>query len=462
MDNNSLTLFFYNQTKLFFKHLERTKEKQSNKNIHRLRLSIKTIKSILNILESDSSIQIDTQSVLDHILPLFKNAGFLREHKINLKQADKFGLSDNRELLQFFQQKTEHAENELNSELLNLNENEFRKCCHLMQKAISKPDFNSLAETILKGFNERLEQIKRLSEASDENIKLHKIRRCLKDIDFALKWLINSHIFMPGILKENIHSLGRIIGRWHDISVFMTELKAFSVSYPTIHIDTKPVQQAELKLSTHIVNTLKHIKLFSEHLDTKSIYLWFETRKEYREWLTINHDQCDGFRMVFYKKHTGITTISYDDAVEESLCFGWIDSLVRRIDENLFTRKFTPRKPRSVWSPTNIQRIEKLLQKGLVEEPGLKTLLISTKTGKPDWKKVSVQKMNKKVPEIPDHVQNRFMQNEPAWTNFSSLADSYKRQYILWITAAKTEVTRNKRIEKSVLLLKENKKLGMV
>ena len=95
-------------------------------------------------------------------------------------------------------------------------------------------------------------------------------------------------------------------------------------------------------------------------------------RQQWRKWLEAHHDSASEIWLVFHKRHTAEECISYDDAVEEALCFGWIDSIVRRLDEDRYARKFTPRKPESRWSTSNRQRYVKLEALGLLAAPGRK------------------------------------------------------------------------------------------
>jgi uncharacterized protein YdeI (YjbR/CyaY-like superfamily) len=95
-------------------------------------------------------------------------------------------------------------------------------------------------------------------------------------------------------------------------------------------------------------------------------------RPQWRKWLEAHHDSASEIWLVFYKRHTGEECISYDDAVEEALCFGWIDSIVRRLDDDRYARKFTPRKPESRWSTSNRQRYAQLEARGLLAAPGRK------------------------------------------------------------------------------------------
>jgi uncharacterized protein YdeI (YjbR/CyaY-like superfamily) len=184
---------------------------------------------------------------------------------------------------------------------------------------------------------------------------------------------------------------------------------------------------------------------------THSIYI--TTREEWRKWLKKNHNVQTEVWLIYYKKHTGKPRIAYDDAVEEALCFGWIDSTIQRIDDEKYAQRFTPRKNLKKWSELNKQRVKKLIKAGLMTEAGF---------AKIDRQVFSHSKTEaKKEFCIPDDMKQAFEAEEPAWTNFLNLAPSYRRKYMLWITKAKREATRHKRLKEAIELLKENKKLGM-
>ena len=104
-------------------------------------------------------------------------------------------------------------------------------------------------------------------------------------------------------------------------------------------------------------------------------------RESWRLWLEENHAREKEIWLIYFKKHTGKPRISYDDAVEEALCFGWIDSIVRKIDSDRYCQKFTPRREKSNWSRLNKQRVKKLLKTGRMEKPGLEKI----KTAKSQW-----------------------------------------------------------------------------
>lgn len=190
--------------------------------------------------------------------------------------------------------------------------------------------------------------------------------------------------------------------------------------------------------------------------------VFFENRESLRNWLGKNHKESPGIWMIYYKKHTGNSCIEYREALEEALCFGWIDSTLRRIDDERYVRKFTPRTNTSNWSDVNKKLVLELIENGKMTEAGLQKIDVWIKTGKVDWK---IQKSGKKARDkelqVPDYFLEALSENEPALANFKNLARSYKRQYVLWITFAKREETIRKRLKEAVELLKENKLLGL-
>jgi uncharacterized protein YdeI (YjbR/CyaY-like superfamily) len=184
--------------------------------------------------------------------------------------------------------------------------------------------------------------------------------------------------------------------------------------------------------------------------------LHFSDREEWRSWLKRNHDAEKEIYMIFYKKHTGKPNISYDAAVEEALCFGWIDSIIRRIDDEKFERKFTPRTGKSRWSRLNRQRACRMIKEGKMTAAGLVMILEAKKNG--EWfKNVSIEKEFR----IPSFMREALAANRKALNNFNKLARSYKRQYVGWISSAKKEETRQRRLEEALRLLEMNEKLGM-
>ena len=175
------------------------------------------------------------------------------------------------------------------------------------------------------------------------------------------------------------------------------------------------------------------------------------SRQEWRNWLQDHHDSESEIWLVFYKQHTAEASISYDDAVEEALCFGWIDSLVKRMDDDRYARKFTPRKPDSRWSTINRQRYADLKARRLLAAPGLERAPTSRSGDAPRPSALA----------IPSYIEKQLKANALAWEYFGRLAPSYRRLYIGWIDAAKREETREKRLREAIGLLAAGKKLGL-
>ena len=115
--------------------------------------------------------------------------------------------------------------------------------------------------------------------------------------------------------------------------------------------------------------------------DLKKIYV--STREDWRAWLEENHDREKEIWLIYYKKPSGKPRVAYDDAVEEALCFGWIDSTIRKLDEDRYMQKFTPRNPGSVWSELNKRRVEKMIREGRMTQAGLSKIEAAKKSG--EW-----------------------------------------------------------------------------
>jgi uncharacterized protein YdeI (YjbR/CyaY-like superfamily) len=180
------------------------------------------------------------------------------------------------------------------------------------------------------------------------------------------------------------------------------------------------------------------------------------SREDWHTWLEENHDKEKEVWLIFYKKHTGQSRVPYDDAVEEALCFGWIDSIVKRIDDEKYAQKFTPRKTDSKWSELNKKRVEKMIRQGRMTEAGMALIDAAKKCGK--WEQVISAP---KELTLPPGIKDALAANKKAWENFNQLAPSYQRLYVGWITAAKKEETRQRRLKEAVETLAQGKKLGL-
>ncbi len=185
-------------------------------------------------------------------------------------------------------------------------------------------------------------------------------------------------------------------------------------------------------------------------------HVYMKTRGEWRDWLRRHHDQSTGIWLVFYKKHTGKPSLEYDAAVEEALCFGWIDSIIKKVDEEKYVRKLTPRKPDSRWSELNKRRIRKLTRQGLMAEVGLARVAEAKQSGL--WEKADRPEISL---ELPQAFKEALAKSKKARVFFEQLAPSYRKQFIGWIAMAKRQETKDRRIREAMALLERGEKLGM-
>ena len=186
----------------------------------------------------------------------------------------------------------------------------------------------------------------------------------------------------------------------------------------------------------------------------KEVYV--KNRKEWRKWLSENHDKETGIWLVFYKKGIARPILEYEDSVEEALCFGWIDSIIKKIDEEKYVRKYSPRKSDSRWSELNKKRAEKMIQAGLMTPFGLKKIKAAQKSG--IWEKTDRPQLSFGMsPGFAKALRN----NPKAKENFEKLAPTYQKQYLGWIEVAKRSETQKKRIKESISLLNKGEKLGL-
>lgn len=172
------------------------------------------------------------------------------------------------------------------------------------------------------------------------------------------------------------------------------------------------------------------------------------SRKAWRSWLEKNHGQQESIWLIRYKKDKG-PYVSYDDVVEEALCFGWIDSLPRKLDDKRTMLRLSPRKPKSVWSKVNKQRIARLKKRRLMTPAGEKAVKLAQKNGM--WNALTEASSGKMPPGL-----KKALGQGKAMEYFQNFAPSAKRAVIEWITLAKKEETRKKRIKKTVDLAKKN------
>ncbi len=185
--------------------------------------------------------------------------------------------------------------------------------------------------------------------------------------------------------------------------------------------------------------------------------LYITNRNDWREWLKKNHKTKKEIWLIYYKKHTGKARIPYDDAVEEALCYGWIDTTVKRIDDETYMQKFTPRNKNSKWSKLNKKRVEKMIKAGKMRKPGLDRINDAKKSG--EWD--AAYAVRDEV-EMPAELEKALAENKKAEENFYNFAPSYRRNYIAWVATAKQQATIDKRIKEVIRRAEKNIKPGML
>ena len=179
-------------------------------------------------------------------------------------------------------------------------------------------------------------------------------------------------------------------------------------------------------------------------------------RKTWRKWLEKNHTASPGIWLIYYKKTSGKPRVEYDEAVEEALCFGWIDSTVKGLDEERFMQRFTPRKAKSGWSGPNKERIRRLIRDGLMAKAGLDAIKLAKKNG--SWESLDKVYAPENELEIPGDLQKALAGNKKAKENFEAFPLFAKRQFLAWINSAKRTETRQTRIKQTVLMGRLNRK----
>ena len=171
---------------------------------------------------------------------------------------------------------------------------------------------------------------------------------------------------------------------------------------------------------------------------------FFSTETDLRACLEISHETAPELLVGFWKKGSGKPSIDWPQARDQALCFGWIDGIRKSVDGISYTIRFTPRKPRSVWSAVNIKRVEELDRQGRMQPAGLKAyeVRIENKSGIYSYEQRDV--------ELEEPYGKKFKQNREAWKFFQAQPASYRKAANWWVLSAKKEETRLKRLEKLI------------
>lgn len=177
---------------------------------------------------------------------------------------------------------------------------------------------------------------------------------------------------------------------------------------------------------------------------------YFKNPQEWRNWLHENHHSSKGVYLIFYRVSSEWESMRWEEAVQVAICYGWIDSTVKKLDDERRRQMFTPRKDKSVWSKLNKTYIEKLLQENLIHESGLLKIEIAKQNG--SWESLdSVENL-----EMSTDLALAFQKNKKALDNYNNFSPSYRKSYLYWLNQAKREETRTARITEIVRLCEQN------
>jgi uncharacterized protein YdeI (YjbR/CyaY-like superfamily) len=185
----------------------------------------------------------------------------------------------------------------------------------------------------------------------------------------------------------------------------------------------------------------------------------FKTRQAWREWLARNHDRSKGLWLAYYKKGTGKRSVTYEEALQEALCFGWIDSTVGRIDAERYKQRYTPRNLKSVWSASNKARVEKLIAEGRMAPPGLAKVKAARRNG--SWESLSDIDRIGRGADVPSDLLEALDREPRAKALFESRPPSEKKLWAYWVLSAKRPETRARRTAEIVKRVLAGRRPGL-
>ncbi len=181
--------------------------------------------------------------------------------------------------------------------------------------------------------------------------------------------------------------------------------------------------------------------------------IYFDSAEAFRQWLAEHHADARELWVGFYKKGAGQMGISYPEAVDQALCFGWIDGVRRSVDERRYTNRFTPRKADSTWSQVNIRRVGELAVQGLMHQSGLDTFE-RRKAGRE-----LLYTHEQEAPQLAGAYEAQLRASAAAWAFFEAQAPSYRRLASWWVLSAKQEATRQRRLAVLIRMSEEGRRL---
>lgn len=171
---------------------------------------------------------------------------------------------------------------------------------------------------------------------------------------------------------------------------------------------------------------------------------FFATADEFRKWLSVNHDKTEEILLKFYKKGSGKSSMTIQDAVLQALCFGWIDGKLNNTGPDSFVLRLTPRRKGSIWSEVNIRRVKELINQGLMQPAGLKAF------EERDKEKARFYSYEQRTKGFPKEFEAKFKKHKKAWGFFSAQPSGYQKTLAFWVTSAKREETQLKRLARLV------------
>ena len=171
---------------------------------------------------------------------------------------------------------------------------------------------------------------------------------------------------------------------------------------------------------------------------------FFPTQEDFRKWLEENHEKEAEIIVGFYKVGLGKNYMNWSEAVDQAICFGWIDGIRRKVDEESYSNRFTPRRANSNWSAINIEKVRVLTEKGLMKPAGIAAF------EKRKEEKSAIYAYENEAKDFSEEFEKQFKANERAWKFFDSQANWYKKQMISWVMSAKQEATRERRLAKLI------------
>lgn len=185
----------------------------------------------------------------------------------------------------------------------------------------------------------------------------------------------------------------------------------------------------------------------------------FRTRTAWRAWLASHHARAKGIWIAYYKKGTGKTSVTYEEALQEALAYGWIDSTVRRLDEERYAQKYTPRSPRSAWSRANKARVDKLIAEGRMAPPGLAKVEAAKRNG--SWDRLDGIDRIAATADVPPDLREALTGDPAALAAFEKRPPSEKKIWAYWVLSAKRQETRARRIAETVRRVRAGRRPGM-